>query len=83
MEKTLSSIKEVKACHGKVIAITTDGNTRLEGLADDLIYTPKTMELLSPILSVILLQLFAYFLAVARGCNVDRPRNLAKSVTVE
>lgn len=82
-EKNKSSIEEIKARRGKVIAITTEGNKELENLADDVIYIPKTLELLTPILSVIPLQLLAYHFAVLRGLDVDQPRNLAKSVTVE
>ncbi len=82
-EKNKSSIEEIKARSGKVIAITTEANKELEELADDVIYIPKTLELLTPILSVIPLQLLAYHFAVLRGLDVDQPRNLAKSVTVE
>ena len=82
-EKNVSSLEEVKARKGPVIAITTEGNTELERIADDVIYVPETSECLSPILTVIPLQLLSYHFAVARGCDVDKPRNLAKSVTVE
>ena len=82
-EKNMSSIEEVKARKGPVIAITTEGNQELERIADDVIYVPETIECLNPILSVIPLQLLSYHFAVARGCDVDKPRNLAKSVTVE
>lgn len=82
-EKTMSSIEEVKARKGKVIAVTTEGNTELEHIADNVIYIPQTLEMLSPILSVVPLHLFAYYMAVELGNNVDKPRNLAKSVTVE
>lgn len=82
-EKNMSSIEEVKARKGPVIAITTEGNDALERIADDVIYVPKTIECLNPILSVIPLQLLSYHFAVALGCDVDKPRNLAKSVTVE
>jgi glucosamine--fructose-6-phosphate aminotransferase (isomerizing) len=82
-EKNKNSIEEIKARQGKVIAITTEGNKELKELADDVIYIPKTLELLTPILSVIPLQLLAYYFAVLRGLDVDQPRNLAKSVTVE
>ena len=82
-EKNKSSIEEIKARQGKVIVITTKGNKELEELADDVIYIPETLELLTPILSVIPLQLLAYHFAVLRGLDVDQPRNLAKSVTVE
>ncbi|NOX99303.1 MAG: glutamine--fructose-6-phosphate transaminase (isomerizing) [Verrucomicrobia bacterium] len=82
-EKNMSSMEEVKARKGPVIAITTEGNQELERIADDVIYVPDTIECLNPILSVIPLQLLSYHFAVARDCDVDKPRNLAKSVTVE
>ncbi|MBU0722011.1 glutamine--fructose-6-phosphate transaminase (isomerizing) [Patescibacteria group bacterium] len=82
-EKNLSNMQEIKARGGKIIAITTQGNEAIEDLADDVIYIPKTLEMLTPILSVIPLQLFAYHMAVLNGRDVDKPRNLAKSVTVE
>ena len=81
--KMVSNIQEIKARKGPVIAIATEGNKELENIADDVIYIPKTLEMLTPILSVIPLQLFAYYMGVLRGCDVDKPRNLAKSVTVE
>lgn len=82
-EKNKSSIEEIKARGGKVLAVTTIGNNELEDLADDVIYIPKTLELLTPIVSIIPLQLLAYYIAVKKGFDVDQPRNLAKSVTVE
>lgn len=82
-EKNLNHIKEIKARGGKVIVLTTEGNEELKTQVDDIIYMPKTLEMLTPILTTIPLQLFAYYMAVARGCDVDKPRNLAKSVTVE
>jgi glucosamine--fructose-6-phosphate aminotransferase (isomerizing) len=82
-EKNVSTVEEVKARRGPVIAVTTQGHTELERIADDVIYIPEVHECLSPILSVIPLQLLSYHFAVARGCDVDKPRNLAKSVTVE
>ncbi len=82
-KKVLSNIEEVKARGGRVIAITTDGNGELDNLADHIITVPTTIEMLQPVLTVIPLQLLAYHIAVLRGCNVDQPRNLAKSVTVE
>jgi len=81
--KILSNIEEVKARGGRVIAITTEGNGELDRLADHIITVPTTHEMLQPVLTVIPLQLLAYHIAVLRGCNVDQPRNLAKSVTVE
>jgi glutamine---fructose-6-phosphate transaminase (isomerizing) len=82
-EKNLSNMQEIKSRCGKIIAITTEGNEKLTDLVDDVIYIPKTLEMITPILSVIPLQLFAYHMAILRGCDVDKPRNLAKSVTVE
>jgi glucosamine--fructose-6-phosphate aminotransferase (isomerizing) len=82
-EKNVSNIQEIKARKGKVISVVTEGNDALKGLSDDTITIPKTLELLSPIVSIVPLQLFAYYFATKKGLNVDRPRNLAKSVTVE
>jgi glucosamine--fructose-6-phosphate aminotransferase (isomerizing) len=82
-EKNVSHIKEIKARDGRVIAVATEGNEEIRDLVDDVIYIPKTLEMLTPILAVIPLQLFAYYIAVSRGTDVDKPRNLAKSVTVE
>ncbi len=82
-DKILSNIQEVKARKGKVIAIANDDDPQLVSLADHIIKVPHTIDMLSPIINVIPLQLLAYFIAVKRGCNVDQPRNLAKSVTVE
>jgi len=81
--KILNNIIEIKARNGKVIAIATEGDTEVPKHADDVIYIPFVPEILSPFVSVIPLQLFAYHMAVLKGCNVDKPRNLAKSVTVE
>ncbi len=82
-EKVVSNIQEVKARKGKIIAIITEGDTVVKGLADYVIEIPETDDILLPIVSVIPLQLLSYHMAVLRGCNVDQPRNLAKSVTVE
>lgn len=82
-EKIVSNIQEVKARGGKVIAIVTEGDELVSKLADHIIELPPVNEHLSPLLSVIPLQLLAYQIAVLRNCNVDQPRNLAKSVTVE
>ncbi|MFZ0708141.1 MAG: glutamine--fructose-6-phosphate transaminase (isomerizing) [Candidatus Korobacteraceae bacterium] len=82
-EKTLSNLKEVKARSGTVIAVATEGDEEISEAADHVIYVPHAPELLSPILEVVPLQLLAYHIAVRRGCDVDQPRNLAKSVTVE
>jgi glucosamine--fructose-6-phosphate aminotransferase (isomerizing) len=82
-EKTLSNMIEIRARKGPIVAIATEGDTRVKEVAQDVIYIPETMEPLTPILSAIVLQLFAYYIATEKGLNVDRPRNLAKSVTVE
>ncbi len=82
-EKTLSNLKEVKARSGTVIAIATEGDDEIVEAADHVIYVPEAPELLLPILEVVPCQLLAYHIAVRRGCDVDQPRNLAKSVTVE
>jgi glucosamine--fructose-6-phosphate aminotransferase (isomerizing) len=82
-EKNLSGLEEFKSRKGRVIALTTEGNHDLEQLADDVIFIPKTLEMLTPLLAVVPTQLFAYYAALARGCDIDKPRNLAKSVTVE
>ncbi|HYG53175.1 MAG TPA: glutamine--fructose-6-phosphate transaminase (isomerizing), partial [Flavobacteriales bacterium] len=82
-EKVVSNIQEVKARKGKIIAIVTKGDTEVKKLAEHVIEIPETEECLVPLLSVIPLQLLSYHIAVMRGCNVDQPRNLAKSVTVE
>jgi len=82
-QKVVSNVEEVKARGGRVIAIVTHGDTALAKLADHRIEIPETLDLLTPALSVLPLQLLAYYIAVRRGCNVDQPRNLAKSVTVE
>lgn len=82
-DKMLSNIKEVKARGAVVLGLAFEGNTEIEKVADTVLYIPKTSVELASILSVIPLQLFAYYVAVAKGCDVDKPRNLAKSVTVE
>ena len=82
-EKVVSNIQEVKARKGKIIAIVTEGDTQVKAMADHVIEIPETDEILVPLISVIPLQLLSYHIAVMRGCNVDQPRNLAKSVTVE
>jgi glucosamine--fructose-6-phosphate aminotransferase (isomerizing) len=81
--KVLSNIQEVKARGAKVIAVATEGDREIEGLADHVLFVPRTHELLSPVVVTVPLQLLAYRIAKLRGCNVDQPRNLAKSVTVE
>ncbi len=82
-EKTVSNIQEVTARSGKVIAIATEGDNQIEESADEVLFVPPAPELLLPILEIVPLQLLAYHIAVRRGCDVDQPRNLAKSVTVE
>jgi glutamine---fructose-6-phosphate transaminase (isomerizing) len=82
-DKNVSNIEEVKARKGPVIAVTTEGCTDLERIADDVIYIPQCKSILTPLLTVVPLQLLSYYVALARGCDVDKPRNLAKSVTVE
>jgi len=82
-DKIISNIQEVRARKGKIIVIATEGDKEIKHLADHVIYVPPTMEFLTPILTIIPLQLLAYYIAVLRGCDVDQPRNLAKSVTVE
>ncbi|MBL0332118.1 MAG: glutamine--fructose-6-phosphate transaminase (isomerizing) [Chlorobiota bacterium] len=81
--KIISNIEQVKARSGKVIAIATEGDETIKHLADHVIYVPETLPFLAPIINVIPLQLLSYYIALERGCNVDQPRNLAKSVTVE
>jgi len=82
-DKIISNIEEVRARKGKVIAIATQGDDYIKTKVDHTFYIPPTLEFLTPILTIIPLQLLAYYIAVKRGCNVDQPRNLAKSVTVE
>ncbi len=82
-EKTMSNLKEVKARSGKVIALATEGDDEIKEAADHVLYIPPAPEELLPILEIVPLQLLAYHIAVRRGCDVDQPRNLAKSVTVE
>ena len=82
-EKILSNIQEIKARKGRVLAIVTEGDEEVSKVSDFVMTIPETEECLTPLLSVILLQLLAYHIAVVKGCNVDQPRNLAKSVTVE
>jgi len=81
--KIMSNIEEVRARGGRVVAVVTEGDTAIRKLADHALEIPKTLDMLTPVLASVPLQLFAYHIAVRRGCNVDQPRNLAKSVTVE
>jgi glucosamine--fructose-6-phosphate aminotransferase (isomerizing) len=76
-------MQEVRARDAHVVVVATEGDEAIKRHANDVLYVPRTLETLSPLLVIIPLQLFAYHAAVARGCNVDQPRNLAKSVTVE
>ncbi len=82
-EKVISNIEEIKARKGRVIALATEGDERIKSLVDDVIYIPKSIPFVSPLLISVPLQLLAYHTAVLRGCPIDQPRNLAKSVTVE
>ncbi|MDH3698380.1 MAG: glutamine--fructose-6-phosphate transaminase (isomerizing) [Flavobacteriaceae bacterium] len=82
-EKVVSNIQEIKSRHGKIIAVVTEGDEQVRDLADHVIEVPETFESLTPLLTTIPLQLLSYHIAVMRDCNVDQPRNLAKSVTVE
>jgi glucosamine--fructose-6-phosphate aminotransferase (isomerizing) len=82
-EKMFSQIEQVKARGGKVLAVATDGDTRITGIADDILWIPEASWMINPILAVIPLQIFAYQIATMKGLDVDQPRNLAKSVTVE
>ena len=82
-EKNISGMMEIKARGGRIIAVATEGDKEIGKIADDVIYIPKTLEMLTPFLTVLPLQLFAYYFGVAKGLDVDKPRNLAKSVTVE
>ncbi|HUW96250.1 MAG TPA: glutamine--fructose-6-phosphate transaminase (isomerizing), partial [Anaerolineae bacterium] len=82
-EKLLSNIQEVRARQADVLAVATLGDEGIRALSEEVLYIPETREALSPVLAIVPLQLFAYYVAVARGCDVDQPRNLAKSVTVE
>ena len=82
-EKMISNMEEIRARGGPILAIATEGDKKIRDITDDVMYIPKTLEMLTPLLSVVPLQLFAYHFGVMRGYDVDKPRNLAKSVTVE
>jgi glucosamine--fructose-6-phosphate aminotransferase (isomerizing) len=82
-DKVMSNLEEIKARGGPVIAVVAEGDKRVRNLADDVIHIPHVDDFLQPIVSIVPLQLLAYHIAVLRGCDVDKPRNLAKSVTVE
>jgi glucosamine--fructose-6-phosphate aminotransferase (isomerizing) len=82
-EKIISNIQEIKARKGKVIAVISEGDETIMNMADDVMIVPEAAEIVSPLLSVIPLQLLSYYIGLAKGLDVDKPRNLAKSVTVE
>jgi glucosamine--fructose-6-phosphate aminotransferase (isomerizing) len=82
-DKVISNMQEIKSRGGKMLAIATEGDEEIAEIADDIIYTPQNLDFLQPIPAVVALQLFAYYCAIERGCDIDQPRNLAKSVTVE
>lgn len=82
-EKNISNIMELKARGARILAVATEGNEEIAEIANEVVYIPKTLEMLTPILTAIVMQLFSYHVAFARGCDIDKPRNLAKSVTVE
>ena len=82
-EEVISNVQEIPARQGRIVAVTTAGNKKLASLVDDMTEVPSNHDLLMPVLTVVHLQLFAYYCAVLRGCDIDKPRNLAKSVTVE
>ena len=82
-DKTMANLAMIRARKGPIIALATEGDKQIKKVTDDVIYLPKALEPIYPILATVPLQLFAYHIAVARGCDVDKPRNLAKSVTVE
>jgi glucosamine--fructose-6-phosphate aminotransferase (isomerizing) len=82
-DKTMANLAMIRARKGPIIALATEGDTAIKKVANDVIYLPRALESIYPILATVPLQLFAYHIAVARGCDVDKPRNLAKSVTVE
>ena len=82
-DKVISNIQEIKARKGRIISIVTEGDINVKKLSNNVIEIPETEECLAPLLSVIPLQLLAYHIAVEKGCDIDQPRNLAKSVTVE
>jgi len=82
-DKMINNIQEIKARDGKIIAVAVEGDSHIKNHVDEVIYVPETIDILQPLLNTIPLQLFAYYLARERGCSIDKPRNLAKSVTVE
>jgi glucosamine--fructose-6-phosphate aminotransferase (isomerizing) len=82
-DKTMANLAMIRARKGPIIALATEGDKAIKKVADDVIYLPPALESIYPLLATVPLQLFAYHIALARGCDVDKPRNLAKSVTVE
>ena len=82
-DKVVSNIQEIKSRKGKIISVVTEGDTVVKGMSDYYFTIPDTRDCYVPLLAVIPLQLLSYYVAIAKGCNVDQPRNLAKSVTVE
>ena len=83
IDKMISNIQQIKARSGKIISITNKDAKKVIDISNDSIIVPKTIPILQPILNIVPLQLFAYYIAKQRGCDIDKPRNLAKSVTVE
>ena len=82
-EKNMANIKSFKSQRGRVIAVATEGDKEIGAITDEVIFVPEAPELLSPILEIVPLQLFAYYITVKKGLDVDKPRNLVKSVTLE
>ena len=82
-DKVLANIEEIKARGGPVIAVVDDGDSQVTEIADDVIVVPQVADFLQPVVTIVPLQFLAYHIALLRGCDVDKPRNLAKSVTVE
>ena len=82
-EKMVSNVEEIKARGARVIGVAKEGRKEIESVADEVIYVPYCIDEVSPVLAVIPLQIFAYYVAKERECNIDKPKNLAKSVTVE
>ena len=82
-EKVVSNMQEIKARKGKVISVITEGDTVSASISDDVMVIPEADEIVAPMISIVPLQLLSYYIGVARECDVDKPRNLAKSVTVE
>ncbi len=83
LDKMLSNVQEIRARGGEILAVAREGDEELPAMAEHTVFIPPTLDPLVPVLAVLPLQLLAYYIAVERGCDVDRPRNLAKSVTVE